>query len=136
MATGTQIQALIVEDSPTIRQDLVASLKKLGLSCQIAENGLAGWMILLETKKSGKKFDVIFSDLNMPEMDGLQLLEHVRSDAMLAKTPFIILTANKEELLRMTALCLDVNAFFIKPADPTQIRQNLQRLFPGKKFQE
>jgi CheY-like chemotaxis protein len=131
------LHALVVEDSPLLRADLAKILRRMGLEVYEAENGHAGWTMLQTLKRdSNKRPDVIFSDVNMPEMDGLQLLEKVRAHKDVGPIPFIILTSNKEELLRMAALCLDVTAFFIKPADPQQLLMQLKKNFPAKKFQE
>ena len=136
MANPTPLHALIVEDSAPIRADMKALLTKMGVVVTEAENGLEAWRLLQKVKSDpAKKPEVIISDVNMPELDGLQLLEKVRAENEIANIPFIITTANKEELLRMTALCLNVTAFYIKPPDPEQLLSQLKKVFPLKKFQ-
>lgn len=113
-----------------MRADAGKMLSALGLTVHPFINGSEAWHYLQKAKHTFKnKPDIIFSDINMPEMDGLQLLEKVRSDTQYAKIPFVVLTANKEELLRITALCLNVTAFCIKPPDPNQVQQLLKKLF-------
>ena len=126
---GHNLKILLVEDSKAIRADLLATLVKYGADVTQAENGAAGWLLLQDLKRNNKKLpDVIISDINMPEMSGLQLLEKVRNDSRCKKLPFIILTSNKEELLKMTALCLDVTAFYIKPPNTAQLYTQLDKL--------
>ena len=129
------VRTLLVEDSPAIREDMLAQLKKIGIEAHAAENGAVAWLWLQKVKNdAAKRPELIVSDVNMPEMDGLQLLEKVRSEAAYAETPFIITTSNKEELLRMTALCLNVTAFYIKPPNMEQFLKQLAKTFPTKKL--
>ncbi len=127
------LKILLVEDSDAIRADLYALLTGTGADVDKAENGASAWTQLLEMRRTKKRLpDVIVSDINMPQMSGLQLLEKVRDDSLFKKLPFIILTSNKEELLKMTALCLDVTAFFIKPPNPEQLINQLKKITPAR----
>lgn len=135
MQSARAIKTLLVEDSPIIRADVAKLLTTLGLSVITAENGEDAWHYLQKVKLSNNETpEIIFSDVNMPTMNGIQLLEKIRNDQKYAELPFVILTSNKEELLRVTALCLNVTSFFLKPPDPSQIQRQLRKIFSPKNF--
>jgi two-component system chemotaxis response regulator CheY len=83
---------LIVEDSSTMRLFIRMFLRGLqGISITEATDGLDG----LE-KMSNEKFDLVITDINMPRLDGLQLIESIR-EKMRLKIPIIVLTTKGEE---------------------------------------
>lgn len=118
---------LVAEDSKVLRDDLCAQLRKMNIYCFEAENGQNALTLLKNLKQDSALPDIVISDVNMPEMSGIQLLAKVREDNELKNIPFIILTANKEELLRMAAACLDVTAYFIKPPDYVKLKDQIDR---------
>lgn len=118
---------LIAEDSKVLRDDLCAELRRLNMYCFEAENGQAALQMLKNLKADNALPDLIISDVNMPELNGIQLLSKVREDKDLKDIPFIVLTANKEELLKMAAMCLNVAGYFIKPPDYTKLRAQIER---------
>jgi two-component system chemotaxis response regulator CheY len=83
------IKILVVDDFATMRKVVRNLLKQVGYEDIVeAEDGV----MALRALKS-QKIDVIISDWNMPNMSGLELLKAVRGDAELAKTPFLMVTA-------------------------------------------
>lgn len=86
-------EILIVDDSKVIR---LAARKMLGDDYEIhlADDGLAGWEVL----QSNRNISVVFTDLMMPNVDGMQLLENIRtsSDEVIANLPVIIMTGHDD----------------------------------------
>jgi two-component system chemotaxis response regulator CheY len=83
-----QYRCLVVEDSKTMRNMLSESLMRIpGMQIVEAENGLAGIRAL-----ASERFDLVVTDVNMPVMDGLKLVKHVRGDPRHEKTPIVIIT--------------------------------------------
>lgn len=121
-----ELSILIVEDSPTMRQLLSFALKRLrGVRIVEANDGVDGLK-----KISAEKFDLIFTDINMPIMDGLKLVSLVRNDANHAATPIVVITTEGAQEDRERALALGANDYITKPIQPTKIldvaRQLLQ----------
>jgi two-component system chemotaxis response regulator CheY len=117
-------KVLIVEDSPTMRQLIVFALKRLrGLNIVEANDGVDGLK-----KLSSDKFDLIFTDINMPIMDGLKLVSLVRSDAGYKKVPIVIITTEGASEDRERALALGANDYITKPIQTTQILDVAKRL--------
>ena len=83
------IKILVVDDFATMRKVIRNILKQIGFENIVeAEDGSIGLRIL-----KSQQIDFVIADWNMPNMTGLELLKAVRSDADLAKTPFLMVTA-------------------------------------------
>jgi two-component system chemotaxis response regulator CheY len=115
---------LIVEDSPTKRQLIVFALKRLrGMQIFEANDGVDGLK-----KISSEAFDLIFTDINMPIMDGLKLVSLVRSDPNYKEVPFVIITTEGANEDRERALALGANEYITKPIQTTKILDAAKRL--------
>jgi two-component system, chemotaxis family, chemotaxis protein CheY len=100
---------LITEDSPTMRFFISFSLKRLpGLNVLEASDGVQAMKILSE-----KKVDLVIADVNMPLMNGIDLLTKVRQDPKLKEIPIVLCTT--EEKVRDEGKKLGANAFLSKP---------------------
>jgi two-component system cell cycle response regulator len=115
MADGSESRTriLVVDDSKLMRK---AALKMLGDEFDIvtADDGLQAWLVLEEDRG----IQVVFTDLNMPNSDGYDLLKKVRGseDGELASLPVIVVTgAENDEAARMSALDLGATDFITKP---------------------
>lgn len=84
-------KVLLVDDSPTVLKVMSASLMAKGLLVKTASNGAAG----LEAARS-ENFDAIVLDINMPDMNGLELLEKIKADPGLKDVPVILLTGQDD----------------------------------------
>ena len=117
-------KVLIVEDSPTMRQLIVFALKRLrGLQIVEANDGVDGLK-----KLASEKFDLIFTDINMPIMDGLKLVSLVRKDAGYQDVPIVIITTEGANEDRERALALGANEYITKPIQTTKILEAARRL--------
>lgn len=117
-------KVLIVEDSPTMRQLIVFALKRLrGLTIVEANDGVDGLK-----KLSSDRYDLIFTDINMPIMDGLKLVSLVRNDAGYKQVPIVIITTEGASEDRERALALGANDYITKPIQTTQILDIAKRL--------
>ena len=93
LAELAQYRVLVVDDSPVNRAVLTAMLTKIGVDqVATAENGREA----LTALKGGSGFDIVFSDLWMPEMDGSELVRAIRADAKLSRLPVYLVTADVE----------------------------------------
>lgn len=124
---------LVVEDSDLIRKEVRQIFESFGLNVIEASNGVDALKVIEEEKsKLNSDLAAISSDINMPKLDGIKLLEIVRSDSTFSNIRFILLTANKEELLKVAAQCMRADGFFIKPLTKELVEQELKRLFVDK----
>lgn len=115
---------LIVEDSPTMRQLISFALKRIrGVRIVEAGDGVDGLK-----KISAEKFDMIFTDINMPVMDGLKLISLVRDDAAHRGIPIVVITTEGAQEDRQRALALGANDYITKPIQPNRILEVAKQL--------
>ncbi len=133
MSTETQEFILVVEDSTPNRNILIHLLKKLGFQVKEAANGKEAWDVLEKTPAE-EKLIAVFSDIMMPEEDGIQLLEKIRSSEKYAQTPFTLVTAVSEKDYIIKAKELNVNGYVLKPVSHDKVLKKLSEFFPGRKF--
>ena len=108
---------LIVEDSPTMRQLIVFALKRIrGVTIVEASDGVDGLK-----KLSSDTFDLIFTDINMPIMDGLKLVSLVRSEQAYKDIPIVIISTEGASEDRERALTLGANDYITKPIQTAKI---------------
>jgi len=91
------IKLLVADDSLVARKQVKATLDKVGLECDLAKNGQEALDMLIAAVADGKPltdtYDVIISDIEMPEMDGYTLTTEIRADERLAKIPVMLHTS-------------------------------------------
>lgn len=113
----SEYTVLIVEDSPTMRQLISFALKRLrGIKIVEANDGVEGLK-----KLSSTKFDIIFTDINMPVMDGLKLISLVRDNASYRDIPIVVITTEGAHEDRERAMALGANDYITKPIQPNRI---------------
>ena len=113
----SEYTVLIVEDSPTMRQLISFALKRLrGIRIVEASDGVDGLK-----KLSTNRFDIIFTDINMPVMDGLKLISLVRDDAAYRDVPIVVITTEGAQEDRARAMALGANDYITKPIQPNRI---------------
>jgi len=108
---------LIVEDSPTMRQLISFALQRIeGAEISEAADGAEAIAVL-----GRESFDLVLADINMPVMDGLKLVQHIRSTPACADLPVIIITTEGAEADRRRALDLGATAYLTKPIQTHQL---------------
>ncbi len=118
------LTALVVEDSPTMRQLIVFALNRIrGLTVVEANDGVDALR-----KLSSQQLDIILTDINMPIMDGLKLVRRVRSDEAMKSIPLVIITTEGAEEDRQRALALGANAYITKPIQAPQVIAKVKEL--------
>lgn len=120
----SKYNALIVEDSQLMRQLLAVSVARLQqIDFDEADDGLAAVKRLAE-----KKYDIIIADINMPIMDGLKLVKHVRADARHKDIPIIIVSTEGDSTDIQRAKQLGVQIYLAKPITGSQITDAIKEL--------
>lgn len=102
---------LVVDDSPTVRQQVGVALAQAGFHVIEAADGVEG----AEKVKKLADIALVISDVNMPRMNGIDMLEQIRADAKSAKLPVIMLTTEKQPRLLERAQKLGAVGWIVKP---------------------
>ncbi|HEX7044955.1 MAG TPA: response regulator [Burkholderiales bacterium] len=109
---------LVVDDSRVVRRTI---LNTLGPDFNVLEagDGMAGWRIL----RQNSRIDAVISDIQMPEMDGYNLICKVRAveDPALREVPIIVITSAEDEITRERAYACGANDFILKPFHAEQL---------------
>jgi two-component system chemotaxis response regulator CheY len=115
---------LVVDDSPTMRQFIVFALQRLpNLQIEEAGDGVAALK-----KLSAQKYDLLLTDINMPMMDGLKLVELVRNDRLYERLPIIVITTEGSDVTRERALQTGADEFVTKPLQTARLIEVVRRL--------
>jgi CheY-like chemotaxis protein len=119
---ATPCRVLVVEDDVDSRVILVQAL--VGLGCKVAEagDGEAAWQRL-----NAQPFDIVFTDIRMPVLDGLALLQRLRAEARFAALPVVAVSASSLEHERRFYVQQGFHDFVGKPYEFSEIRQMLAR---------
>ncbi|CDG33085.1 response regulator [Parasaccharibacter sp. TMW2.1882] len=125
MPSASQIRALIVDDQASIRQVLASHMAALGFKGVVQRKDGKEALEYLEANP----IHLVISDFNMPGMDGLALLEAVRSNPKTAKLAFIILTGEANAGLVQKAVAAGVNNFLAKPYTVAKLKETLEKVF-------
>ncbi|HLU15772.1 MAG TPA: chemotaxis response regulator CheY [Burkholderiaceae bacterium] len=119
------IKILVVDDFPTMRRIIRNLLKDLGFeNVDEAEDGVQG----LEKLRNGN-FDLVVSDWNMPNMDGLVMLQTIRADPQLAKLPVLMVTAEAKKENIIAAAKAGANGYVVKPFTAATLEEKLNKIF-------
>lgn len=115
---------LIVDDSSTMRKIIARSLRQAGF--ELTEIFEAGDGIEGLNALTANKVDLILSDINMPNMDGLEFVKHLRSKG--CKVPIVMITTEGGEDVINEALACGANGSIRKPFTPEQLAEKLGSL--------
>lgn len=111
------MEILVVDDSKLMREMVIASLRALsGASFTQAASGLEA----IE-KLSLAPFDLVFLDLNMPDLGGVEVVQFIREQEGMQELPVVIVTTRGDEASRARVLSAGATRFMTKPFDPEQI---------------
>ena len=105
-------KAMVIDDSRAIRMILANTLTELGYDVCQAANGKEA---LAVAEHERENLSVILVDWNMPEMNGLDFVKNIRSDARFAAVPLMMVTTETEMEQVMTALAAGANEYVMKP---------------------
>ena len=121
------MRVLIVDDSSTMRRIIGNVVQQLGIKkedFEEAEDGVVAWKLLGESQ-----YDIILTDWNMPNMNGLQLVQKTRAEGTHMKTPIIMITTEGGKGEVITALKAGVNNYIVKPFSADILKEKLDGVF-------
>lgn len=118
------MKILVVDDVRSMRQVLTYMLSSLGHSnVDEASNGIEALKLLRLNE-----YDLLITDLHMPNLDGKQLLEQVRNDKNLSHLPVLMASSEDDKSRILDVIAADVTAFMMKPFNISTLRRQLDLL--------
>lgn len=124
----TEPTVLIVDDSITVRELLSMTFNKAGYRVEQARDGQEAW----DKLKSGLPCEIVFCDIEMPRMDGLELLSRLQKDGDLNHLPVAMLTSRGADKHRQMAIQLGARGYFTKPYLEEALLDAASRMLKGE----
>lgn len=121
-----KLSVLIVDDSSVMRKIVERSLRQAGLELERvieAENGADALELV-----NANMLDLIFSDINMPKMDGIEFLRNLQSVERAKSIPILMITTEGGEQKVTEAIALGAKGYIRKPFSPDQVRQQVSEV--------
>jgi len=119
------LKILVVDDFPTMRRIVRNLLKDLGFeNVDEAEDGVVG----LEKLRNGN-YQLVVSDWNMPNLDGLSMLQKIRADPDLGNLPVLMVTAESKKENIVAAAQAGANGYVVKPFTAATLEEKLSKIF-------
>ena len=115
---------LVVEDSPTTRAMIISAIEEVagGLEIFESKNGFEALKLLPQ-----HSFDLIITDINMPDINGLELVSFVKRNQAYRHIPLIIITTEGSERDREKGLSLGANEYLVKPFNPEMLQNVVKK---------
>lgn len=123
------LRILIAEDNEIILKIINIHLQRFGFETVLTRNGQEAW----EQLYGGSQFDLLISDIMMPEMDGLDLVRKIKADPDLMKIPILICSSKDDKETVKAAIILGCNDYVLKPINASQLLQKVNKLLEQPK---
>ena len=120
-------RVLIVDDSHIVLSLHSYIFENAGFECAVAENGYIALEML-----NKEHFDLIVTDINMPRMDGYELIRRIRKTPDYKDIPIIIISTEEEAKDKMKGMEAGANVYVVKPAEPAALIANANMLLAAK----
>lgn len=119
-----EVEILLVEDNPHDLEMTLRALRKNNLAnsiTSVTDGEAALDFLFARGKYAGRNIDhqprVVFLDLKLPKVDGIEVLKEVKSDERTKKIPVVVVTSSAEDRDRVESYQLGVNSFVVKPIE-------------------
>lgn len=118
------MKVLVVDDSGVMRKIVIRALNGIGVENTLeAGDGREGWEVF-----QAEKPDLVLTDWNMPEMNGLEFLQTIRKSG--SKVPVVMITTESEKSRVIEAIQAGVNDYLCKPFEQETLREKMKRFAP------
>ena len=114
---------LAVDDSPSIRQMVAFTLKGAGYEVTEAVDGQDGL-----NKAKAKPFNLVLTDQNMPQMDGITLIKSLRGLPQYKTVPILVLTTEAGDALKTQGRAAGATGWLVKPFDPQKLMEVVKKV--------
>lgn len=121
---------IVVEDSGFSRLIILSLLKKIGFTnIESPDGSVEAWELIATAHLEDKPFDLVITDLNMPELDGIDLIEKIKEDPISCRQEIIVITADADPVIKAAVLTMGASFYLVKPVNKDELAQVLQKIF-------
>lgn len=119
-------QALVVDDSVTMQNMVSMALKEIGFEVTTASDGIEA---LQKAEKA--TFDIVITDINMPNMDGIELIRCLRELPACKTIPVLVLTTESGDNAKSAGRSAGASGWIVKPFNPSILKTAVNKLCTG-----
>lgn len=121
--SGAAVPVVVAaDDDPTTTAIVRAVVTQNGMTCHVGSDGKMGLELVRRHRPA-----VVILDVNMPYLDGFQVLSSIRQDPEIASTPVVMLTSVQQEADVVRAFALGADDYVVKPFNPMELLARLKR---------
>lgn len=120
------LKVLIVDDSDVMRKIILRNLRLAGYHVDKCYEARHGFEALYHISKDD--LDLILTDINMPEMDGLEFIRKVRQMDLSKRVPIIVITSEGSQQMVHEAVTAGADGFIVKPFTPERLQDRLEQV--------
>ncbi|MBI4977701.1 MAG: response regulator [Spirochaetes bacterium] len=117
------LQVLIVDDSASMRQMVNFTLADYGYDVVEADSGVSALKYI-----SGRAPNLVITDINMPEMSGIELIKNIRQNARSKFLPIIVLSTEAEKGMGVEGTSAGATAWLVKPFTPDKLKETVKKV--------
>ncbi len=122
-----EYNVLVVEDSAAMRTFISSTIEEIeGVAASEAASGFEALKVLPK-----RAFDLIITDINMPDINGLELIRFIRENDRYRETPLIIIPTESSQRDRERGLTRGAHAYLVKPFEPAALKDVVERYLKG-----
>lgn len=132
----TNRRFLVIDDSDTAHKLVMAGLELLGLKksqVDSAENGQEGFEKALKSIDDKAPYNLIFCDVNMPVLNGLDFLAKLRNEKKTQSLPVLMITTESAKPVVIKAVLQGISGYMVKPFSPEDVRLKVTEIFQRQK---
>lgn len=115
--------ALIVDDSATMRNMIKAVVSEMGFEIHTAQDGEKAFRLA-----ESQRFDVVITDINMPNMDGIELIRMLRESENAKYTPILVITTEGGDNVKQAGKAAGASGWIVKPFNPDTLKRAVSKL--------
>jgi two-component system chemotaxis response regulator CheY len=121
----TMRRILVADDSPVSRSLVASALSDVdGVEVARVSSGVEAVKLV-----ATDSFDLVLTDVNMPDINGLELLRFIKTNERLRALPVLVISTDAAEPERLRALSLGADGYLAKPFTPDQLREAIEKVF-------
>lgn len=127
------IKILVCDDMVMIRSVVRKALAEVGYKNIVeAADGKEAMELITENQKNNSQFDIVFMDWNMPNMNGIEVVQTCKQNPHLAQIPFIMISAERDHKNIVQALNSGVEDYIMKPFSPAILSRKITKVIGQK----